>query len=113
MESLIFQRGDIVICVLSRDYGKPRPAVVVQSDLYNPTHASVTLCPLISHLIEAPLFCLSVKDNARNGLDSDSQVMVDKMVSVKSEKVRDRIGAIAPADLAHLDEALRRWLALA
>ena len=34
MEFLI-KRGDIVTCALSGDYGKPRPAVVVQSDLFN------------------------------------------------------------------------------
>ena len=38
----MYRRGDVVICVLSGDYGKPRPAVVVQSDLFNPTHASIT-----------------------------------------------------------------------
>ena len=36
MEFLI-KRGDIVTCALSGDYGKPRPAVVVQSDLFNKT----------------------------------------------------------------------------
>lgn len=40
----MYQRGEIVVCVLSGDYGKPRPAVVVQSDLFNPTHASITNC---------------------------------------------------------------------
>jgi mRNA-degrading endonuclease toxin of MazEF toxin-antitoxin module len=39
----MYQRGDVVVCVLSGDYGKPRPAVVVQSDVFNPTHASVTV----------------------------------------------------------------------
>lgn len=37
-------RGDIVICALSSDYEKPRHAVVVQSDLFNATHASITIC---------------------------------------------------------------------
>ena len=45
MECLM-ERGDIIICVLNGDYGKPRPAVVIQSDLFNPTHASITVCPI-------------------------------------------------------------------
>ena len=57
---LLMERGDIIICALSGDYGKPRPAVVIQSDLFNPTHASITVCPITSHLIEAPLFRLSL-----------------------------------------------------
>lgn len=47
------ERGDIVICVLSGDYGKQSPAVVIQSDLFNPTHSSITVCPMTSHLTEA------------------------------------------------------------
>jgi mRNA interferase MazF len=43
---LLMERGDIIICALSGDYGKPRPAVVIQSDLFNPTHASITVCPI-------------------------------------------------------------------
>lgn len=42
------RRGDIVIAVTPGDYGKPRSATVVQSDLFNPTHASITLCPITS-----------------------------------------------------------------
>ena len=49
-------RGDVVLVVAPGDYGKPRPAVVVQSDLFNPTHASVVVCPVTSDLIDAPLF---------------------------------------------------------
>ena len=47
----LMNRGDIVICVLKGDYGKPRPAVVIQSDLFNLTHTSITICPITSYLI--------------------------------------------------------------
>ena len=52
------RRGDIVICVLASDHGKPRPAVIVQSDLFNETHDSISVCPITTHLVEAPLFRL-------------------------------------------------------
>ena len=49
-------RGDVVLVVAPGDHGKPRPATVVQSDLFNPTHASVVVCPITSDLADAPLF---------------------------------------------------------
>ena len=52
------KRGDIVLAVARGDYGKPRPAVIVQSDLFNATHASLLVCLLTSELIDAPLFRL-------------------------------------------------------
>ena len=43
------KRGTIVVVAAPGAYtGKPRPAVVVQSDLFNPTHASLTICPITS-----------------------------------------------------------------
>ena len=44
------KRGDVVLCAAPGNYGKPRPAIVVQSDLFNPTHSSITLCPVTSDL---------------------------------------------------------------
>lgn len=112
MEGIALRRGHTVVCVLKGDYGKPRPAVVVQSDLYNPTHASVTICPLTSHQIEAPLFRLPVEPRPRNGLDRPSQIMVDKVVSVKAERVREKIGRLSDEQMDQLDAALKRWLDL-
>lgn len=112
MESLTLRRGDVVICVLKGDYGKPRPAVVVQSDLFNPTHASVTLCPLTSHHIGASLFRLSIEATPGNGLQQDSQIMVDKLTSVKVERVRQKVGQLSASKLDQLNDALKRWLQL-
>src|ERR1017187_6373104 len=53
-------RGDVVVCAAPGDYGKPRPAVVVQSDLFNGTHASVVVCLITSHLEDAPLFRIPI-----------------------------------------------------
>ncbi len=41
------KRGDIVLVTAPGDYGKRRPAVVIQSDLFNDTHASIVVCPPI------------------------------------------------------------------
>lgn len=108
----MFQRGDIVTCVLSGDYGKPRPAVVVQSNLFNQTHSSTTVCPLTSHLIEASLFRISVIPSQQNGLNKPSQIMVDKISSIKTEKLGEKIGVLNVHQIQKLNEALKFWLDL-
>ena len=43
------KRGDVVLVVVPGDYGKPRPAVVIQTDLVNDTHSSVVVCPVLGN----------------------------------------------------------------
>jgi mRNA interferase MazF len=78
-----FQRGDVVICILSGDYGKPRPAVVIQSDFFNETHASVVVCPVSSELTGLNLFRIAIPESAITGLHKPSEVMVDKLSAVR------------------------------
>lgn len=106
------KRGDVVTCVFSREYGKPRPALVVQSDLFNAEHASLTLCPVTGMLRAAPLFRLDVMPSTHNGLKKKSQVVVDKMASVKRERIRQVIGRFSDHEMRNVDAALRLWLAL-
>src|ERR1700732_4763457 len=100
-------RGDIVICVVQGDYGKGRPALVVQSDLFNPTHASLTICPITSHIVEVPLFRISLSPSTNNGLQKISQIMIDKMTSVKRERIHEKIGNITPTEQQAVDESLK------
>jgi mRNA interferase MazF len=104
------QRGDVVLAAAPGDFGKPRPALVVQSNLFNETHASVTVCPLTSTLVDAPLFRISVSPSERNGLGQVSQVMVDKVQSLRRDRIGARVGAIDAVSLSAVDTALRRWL---
>jgi len=106
-------RGDLVIVATRGAYtSKPRPALVVQADVFNDTHASITVCPVTADAIDAPLFRVSVPPGTRTGLQSTSQVMVDKVVSVPRSAIGKRIGGCDPAELQLVDDALRRWLAL-
>ena len=105
-------RGDIITSAASGDYGKPRPALVVQSDLFNATHSSIVICPITSHLVETPLFRIAMKPSRENGLKKDSQVMVDKISAVKRERIGRRIGTASATQMAELDQALSRWLGL-
>ena len=106
-----WQRGDVVVCVLAGDYGKPRPAVVVQSDLFNPTHASVTVCPITSEKSAAPLFRLPLRAG-RHGLRQTSWIMADKLTSIRRERISRKIGSLEAPETRALDEALQRWLSL-
>ncbi|MCC8372033.1 MAG: type II toxin-antitoxin system PemK/MazF family toxin [Rickettsia endosymbiont of Pseudomimeciton antennatum] len=106
------KRGDIVICVLNGDYGKPRPAVVIQSDLFNPTHASIVVCPITSYLIDSPLFRISLIPDKFSGLTSASQIMIDKIASIKSQKITQKIGELSPSEISKLNTALKLWLGL-
>jgi mRNA interferase MazF len=107
-------RGSIVVVAAKGPYtGKPRPALVVQSDLFNPTHGSVTICPITSDCVDAPLFRIPLPPGERTGLHRSSQIMVDKIVSVPRSAITDQLGRCDDDELRAADEALRRWLALA
>ena len=106
------KRGDVVICAAPGDYGKPRPAVVVQSDLFNGTHSSVVVCLITTHLEDAPLFRIPVPAGRMTGLKLESQVMVDKVIAIPRNKITGRAGVLAAGPLKEIDNALRLWLEL-
>jgi len=106
------KRGDVVISSAPGNYGKPRPALVVQSDLFNATHASIVICPITTHLVDAPLFRLPLKPSGVNGLKAESQIMIDKVMAARRVSMGQRIGAITPEEMARVDLALRTWLDL-
>jgi mRNA interferase MazF len=100
------KRGDLITVALSGDYGKPRPALVIQSDFLAETD-SVLVCLLTTSLRDAPLYRLSLPSEEMTGLREPSQVMIDKIMAVR----RDRCGApIGKADAEAL-LALGRLLA--
>lgn len=106
-------RGDIVVVATRGAYtGKPRPALVVQADAFNPTHASVSLCPITSDCVDAPLFRVSLPAGPRTGLEVPSQVMVDKIVSVPRDAIGRAIGRCESTELEIVGAALRGWLSL-
>lgn len=107
------KRGDIVLAVARGDYGKPRPAVIVQSDLFNATHSSLLLCLLTSELVEAPLFRLTVQPSPANGLLEVSQIMVDKLLALPRTRVRDRIGSLDDEAILALNRSIALMLGLA
>lgn len=106
------KRGDVVLITAQGDSGKPRPAVVVQSDLFNATHASVSVCPISSTLVDAPMFRIEIQPAPGNGLKKKSQVMVDKAQPLKRERIKKRIGELAEGEMQAIGAALKLWFSL-
>ena len=106
-------RGDVVIVAAPGDYGKPRPAVIVQTDAFPEAHASVVVCQLTSDLSEAPDFRVTIEPSRETGLRIRSQVMADKPVTIRRERVGERIGRLGPADMTQLNVALAFVMGLA
>lgn len=105
------KRGDLVTIAVSGDYGKPRPALIVQANAFD-LHPSVVVLPLTSEIHAAPLFRITVKTGKATGLEKQSQIMVDKPTTVPRGKVGMRIGAIDAGTMQAIDEALRGFLGI-
>ena len=106
------KRGDVVTVAMAGDYGKPRPAVVIQSDLFG-EHPSVTIAPVTSTLVSAPLFRLTLEPSSSSGLRAISQIMIDKIATVRRERIGKRIGRVDDDALLRINRAIALWLGLA
>ena len=105
-------RGDLVIVAAPGDYGKSRPAVIVQSNAIPETHTSIVICPMISELVEAD-FRITIEPGLQTGLRVRSQVMADKPVTVRRERIGQRIGRLGAVDMTRLNVALAFVMGLA
>ncbi len=103
------RRGALVTIALPGAYGKPRPALVVQSDLFG-EHPSVTVLPVTSELRDAPLFRIRLEPDEDNGLHAPSDVMVDKPQSVPRAKVGQVIGQVSDEQLLAISKCLAVFL---
>ena len=106
------KRGDLVTIALQGDYGKPRPGLIIQADQYS-AHTSVTVLPVTSTLVDAPLLRITLVPDSDNGLEQPSQVMVDKAVTVRRERVGRIIGQVSPDELLQVERCLAVFLGIA
>lgn len=107
------KRGEIWTVSGGPDYaGKPRPAIILQDDAFDAT-ASITLCPLTTHQIDAPLIRLSVEPSAQNGIKATSHVMIDKITTVSKKKLENRVGLLSDEDVVRVNRAIVVFLGLA
>ncbi len=107
------RRGDVVTVAAPGDYGKPRPAVVIQADALNDAEPEgVILALATSTFRDAPLLRFAV-DRAAAGLERPTQVMVDKLLTVRRAKVGRVIGRLSDPDLVALNRLLAFLIGLA
>lgn len=106
------KRGEIVTIAMQGDFGKPRPALVIQSDLFNATHATVTVMLISGELVNAPLFRINLAPDADNGLSKASQIQVDKIMTVRREKIGASIGRLDELTMLQVNRALVVWAGL-
>lgn len=105
-------RGDFVTIAVSGDFGKPRPALVIQSDQFS-EHATVTVLLVSSTLVDAPLLRVTVQPAEENGLQKPSQIMIDKAMTVKRSKLGAVFGSASDAALLEVGRCLAVFLGIA
>lgn len=107
------RRGDVVTVAVTGDFGKPRPAVIVQTDALPAEHTSVVVCQMTSEFSDTSDFRVTIDPSELNGLRIRSQVMADKPVTIRREGVGRLIGHLEGPDMARLNIALAFVMGLA
>lgn len=106
------KRGDFVTIAMQGDLGKPRPALIIQSDQFDAL-ATITLLLVSSDFVEAPLFRITVKPDNKNGLRKASQIMVDKAMTVRQDKLGAPFGVANDDLMVAVNRALAVFLGIA
>ncbi len=106
------KRGDLVTIALPGDFGKPRPALVIQADQFDQT-GTVTVLLVTGSLVDAPLIRQTIDPTPENGLRKNSQVMVDKAMSVRRDRVGSVIGRVDSASMLAVSRALAVFVGIA
>ena len=106
------RRGDLVTVAMPEDFGKPRPALVVQSDQFEAT-ATLTTLLLSGTLVDAPLIRLTVHPTPGNGLRKPSQIMVDKAMTVKRDRLGEPFGRLDDETMISVNRSLALFFGLA
>lgn len=106
------KRGDLISVATPGDFGKPRPALIVQTGLFS-EHPSLTICLLTTHITQTPLFRYSVYPHADNGLVAPSQVQIDKIMTVPRSRVGEVIGRLTDKQMSEITKLLALWIGIA
>jgi len=107
------KRGEIWTIAGGADYtGKPRPAVIVQSDDFDAT-PSITICPLGSTPVDNVYARFAVNPSESNGLEVRSYIMVDKVSTIPRSKVGRFVGQLDASDISLLNQRVTLFLGLA
>lgn len=108
------RRGDLVYVAAKGSFtSRPRPAVVIQTDAAVGWRESVTVCLLTGDLSDAQTFRVRIMPSATNNLEKPSDVMADKVITVRPKDLDEvPIGRLSTGEMALVDRAVRFWLGL-
>lgn len=106
------RRGDLVTVAMPGDFGKPRPALIIQADQFEDT-GTVTVLLMSGTLVDAPLIRPTVRPTSENGLRKSSQVMIDKAMSIKRDKLGPSFGRLDDETMLSVTRSLVVFLGLA
>jgi mRNA interferase MazF len=105
-------RGDLISVIVPGAYGKPRPAVIIQSDLFE-EHPSVVILPVTSTLRETPLFRIRIEPSPENGLQKVSDIMIDKITTIPRKKAGPVFGRLEDRHMISIERMLPVFLGIA
>ena len=74
---------------------------------------SVTILPLTSHLIDAPLFRILIEPTEKNGLNKISHIMVDKLYTTPRDKIGSVLGHLDSKTMVEVERALALFIGIA
>lgn len=106
------KRGEIRLVAGGVYASKPRPAVVMQDDLFAALD-SVTVCPLTTTVVDAPLLRVLIPATENSGVDADSYAMVDKLTTVRRSNVSTRVGEVTAHQLTNIERRMLVFLGIA
>lgn len=106
------RRGDLVTVAIQGDFGKPRPALIIQADSFS-DHPSITVLPITSALVEATMLRVTIEPGGTHGVLNPSQVMVDKVMTVRRDKVGPVFGRLDGELLVEVERRLAIFIGIA
>jgi mRNA interferase MazF len=106
------RRGDILIVSIRGYAGKPRPAVVVQSDHFLPGN-TVAVCPTTGDSAGVRSLRPAIEPDATNNLKQRSWVMIDKVSIVEMSRIGRHMGKMTVDQMRIVDQRLALFLGLA
>ena len=107
------RRGDLITVALQGEHGKPRPALVIQSDLFAQLTSTVTVALLTSTALDVPLIRVPLEPSETNGLRTRSYVMIDQIFSARTRRVGRVFGRLSDTDLLAVNRALALFIGVA
>lgn len=106
------KRGDLVTVAVQGDFGKPRPALIIQSDQFG-DHPSVTVLLITSSLVDAPMLRVPVQPGGTSGVQRTSQVMIDKTMTIRRDKLGQVVGSLEDDVMVEVERRLAIFLGIA